>query len=48
MELPDDLVREMTRMQRLYGMSRNEFVLSSVRRVVDRCELLASQARVKS
>jgi hypothetical protein len=38
------LVREMARIQKLYGMSREGFVLSAVRRLVDECEVLAYQA----
>ena len=44
LDLPDDLVREMAGVQKLYGMSREELVLSAVRRVVDKCEVLVSQA----
>jgi len=44
LELPDDLIREMARIQKLYGMSRDGLVLSAVRRRVDECEVLASQA----
>ena len=44
LELPDDLIREMARIQKLYGMNREGLILSAVRRLVDECEVLASQA----
>jgi len=44
LELPDDLVEKIDRVGKLYGVNRKELVLSSVRRDVDRCLVLAAQA----
>jgi metal-responsive CopG/Arc/MetJ family transcriptional regulator len=44
MDIPDDLLIELEEVRRIYGMRRDELIISAIKRLIDKNKQLYSQA----
>jgi hypothetical protein len=47
MDIPDELIHDMENIEKTFGLSTNELVVSAIRRFVDKRSKLVSQAMRK-